>query len=88
MLDTRKVKNLMLHKDDIIYGVVHRCAHTIQAAALKGENGVFFDYPYEYDNYAEIQILYGLLKDGGYTVIEGGVNDDLGMHGIEIYWNI
>ena len=90
MLSAEQVKRMMYHKDDIIFGVVSRCNHLIQAAALKGECGIVFDYPAEYDNYVEISYFYQVLNDYGYTVVDldNEQSTDDGQHRIEIYWAV
>lgn len=86
MLSAEQVKRMMYHKDDIIFGVVSRCNHSIQAAALKGECGIVFEYPAEYDNYAEMLYFHQTLEEFGYTVADL-VGDD-GTHKIAIYWAV
>ena len=87
MLSAEQVKRMMYHKDDIIFGVVSRCNHSIQAAALKGECGIVFEYPAEYDNYAEMLYFYQTLEEFGYTVVDLVGADD-GTHKIAIYWAV
>lgn len=87
MLDAKQVKMMMIHKDDIIFGVVSRCNHEIQAAALKGECGIVFEYPVEYDNYAEMHYFYQTLNEFGYIVVDTTERND-GIHRIEIYWAV
>ncbi len=90
MLTAEQVKKMMYHKDDIIFGVISRCNHAIQAAALKGECGIVFEYPAEYDGYKEIEVFYQTLDDYGYTVVDlnHGQSADDGQHRIEIYWAV
>ena len=87
MLSAERVKMYMAHKDDIIFGVILRAEHEIMASALKGKSGILFEYPKEYDDFAEINIFYDLLIDKGYTVtIEAA--DDLETTRIGIYWAV
>lgn len=87
MLPAKHIKQMMLHKEDIIFGVVSRCNHEIQAAALKGEYGIVFEYPVEYDNYAEMHYFYQTLNEFDYTVVDTTERND-GIHRIEIYWAV
>ena len=88
MLTAEQVKKMMYHKDDIIFGVISRCNHAIQAAALNGNGGIVFEYPAEYDGYKEIEVFYQTLDDFGYTVIDldDEQSDDDEQHWIAIYW--
>lgn len=86
MLSAKQVKEMMCHKDDIIFGVVSRCNHLIQAAALKGECGIVFEYPSEYDKYAEMQYFYQTLDEFGYTITD--LAEEGTIHKIEIYWAV
>ena len=83
----KEVRKTMLHKDDIVFGVMARAKHEIMAGAYRGESGIIFEYPKEYDGFAEINIFYDLLIDKGYTVtIEAA--DDLETTRIGIYWAV
>lgn len=86
MLSAEQVKRMMYHKDDIIFGVVSRCSHEIEAAALKGECGIIFEYPAEYDNYVEMFYFYQTLEEFGYTITDLAREDDI--HTIAIYWAV
>ena len=85
IIGAEKIRDLMCHKDDIIYGVISRAEHEVRAAALKGEAGCIFEYPAEYNGYAEIDMFYDLLLDNGYTVTTEDANDE-GITRIGIYW--
>lgn len=78
-------RNLMVHKDNIIFGVISRAEHEIRAAALKGDSGCIFEFPAEYNEYKEIEIFYDLLMDEGYTITVEDANDE-GITRIGIYW--
>ena len=66
----KEVRKTMLHKDDIVFGVMARAKHEIMAGAYRGESGIIFEYPAVYDGFAEMDIFYLLLKNKGYTVTE------------------
>lgn len=73
----KEVRKTMLHKDDIVFGVMARAKHEIMAGAYRGESGIIFEYPAVYDGFAEMDIFYCLLKNKGYIVTEeagGGPN--------------
>lgn len=88
--DARK---MMLHKDDIVFGVRERVYHQIQAAALAGNCGCTFTYPIEYDGYWEIEMLIQELMDNGYVVVDKGIRnlpflDKYSKHAYEVYWAV
>lgn len=86
MLSAEQVKRMMHHKDDIVYGVIKRCEYEIHAAALKGDSGIVFKYPAEFDGYLEIEVLFfNALELNGYFVVDKGVEGV--EHVVEIYWN-
>lgn len=86
MLSAEQVKRMMYHKDDIIFGVVSRCSHEIEAAALKGDSGIVFEYPSEYDGYKEMDVFYQTLEEFGYTIVDLPIDND--THRIAIYWAV
>lgn len=84
-MTAREAKMLMVHKDDIMFGVIERCNMEMRGAALKGDSGIIFEYPKEYDEYVEMEAFYRSLDVDGYTVVEmPETRPD--MHAIGIYW--
>lgn len=85
MINAEITKEMMIHKSDIVFGVMRRAEYEIMAAALRGNVGCVFEYPAEYDGYVEIDIFYDILAKEGYTVVEEQpINPE--MTRIGIYW--
>ncbi len=87
MINAEITKEMMIHKGDIVFGVMQRAEYEIMAAALRGNVGCIFEYPAEYDGYFEIDVFYDVLAKEGYTVVEEQ-SIDPEMIRIGIYWAV
>ena len=78
-------KMMMLHQDDIMFGLFGRIYGQIQAMAYDGNYGTEVSVPCGLIKYAEFEMRLQEMIDNGFTVCEGQVID--GEYVFDVYWD-
>ena len=77
-------REMMLHKDDMMFGLRGRIYGKIQAAAYKGEVGTVIEIPAECRQFVEFDMIMNDLINNNFTVTIGTIENDI--YRFEVYW--
>ena len=83
----KDAKIMMLHKDDIMFGLFFFFFGEIQAAAYAGNSGTRIEVPIGLTHYAEFEIGINEMIKKGFTITDGYATSD-GMYRFGVYWAI
>lgn len=77
-------REMMLHKDDMMFGLRGQIYGKIQAAAYKGEVGVVIEIPAMCKQFVEFDVIMNDLIMNDFTVTIGTIEND--VYRFEVYW--
>lgn len=81
-----EAREMMSHKDDMMFGLRGQIYGKIQAAAYKGEVGVVIEIPAMYKQFVEFDVIINDLLNNDFTVTFGTIESDVCR--FEVYWAV
>lgn len=79
-------REMMLHKDDIMFGVRGQIYGKIQTAAYRGAVGTVIEIPAMYKQFVEFDVIMNDLLNNDFTVTVGTIEND--VYKFEVYWAV